>query len=519
MDSLDGATTYLPAGTGEVSTSAASTDGAKLALGSGSNGPTCVWTIAGNQEPSLLLKLPGHEGGTQALAFCGMSALASIGASDCLLLVQSLGGPGSMLISLSAPLPSMQLTLACSLGGEEISVGGPDGLLSWRVELKPAAQSGSFHGASSTDNAVGRLVAAQPLACPRHIAPPTSSSPSSTLTSPVITSLRYLDPPPFLLGGDSHGVLHLWGADESDALGSFYIGPGGPVEIDLIHAARLDDGPPLQTPIAVEPGLCKVQAPSTRRWQLVIAGAGGARTALRMLLSLSLGSDGGASPPPDPPSWQILACIRLDSDAIAMSWAPSGDQGIVGTAAGNLFHVRWAEPLLAPYPDDGVWLSTPSPPPVGFSAAAATAIVSAPPPPVRALAALAPDTSDSGCTGSRRRLQGGALLATASSCVESGGVLLWSAAAPGAPVMRVVHPAAHEASCVALARAEDGEEMCAVGFIDGAMRPYCQAMRLASVVCVPPYYCLHACAITNAEQGARRSHSSQLGLSSSMQLL
>jgi len=46
---FSGTTEYLPGGAGEISTLCASSDGTMLALGSGSDGPTCVWFLG--EEP------------------------------------------------------------------------------------------------------------------------------------------------------------------------------------------------------------------------------------------------------------------------------------------------------------------------------------------------------------------------------------------------------------------------------------------------------------------------------------
>ena len=65
---------HAPAGSGEISTMAVSADGLHVAVGSGSGGPTCVWSLHDDAPPVLHTRLPGHEGGVQALAFCGDEA-------------------------------------------------------------------------------------------------------------------------------------------------------------------------------------------------------------------------------------------------------------------------------------------------------------------------------------------------------------------------------------------------------------------------------------------------------------
>jgi hypothetical protein len=524
VDDLHGSTEFLPSGAGVVSTFSASADNTRLVVGSGEDGPTCVWDIGGGRPPELILKLPGHIGGTQAVAFCGKDAVASLGLSDCQLLVQLTGGPGALAVSISATLPPLQNALACSAGGEEISVGGPDGLLSWRVERRGSAATGL----------VGRLVPAPPLPCQQHVAPP-GISPGR----PSLSCLCYLDPPPFLIGGDSHGVVHLWGGDASAALASWHVGLGGPAEIDLMHATRIPSGGsggggskggsggsegirggkgevptvslssllplvvptpptdisfPLSTPTPTRPGITPppTSAPPPLQWHVIIAGSGRAHTTLRFLLTIPLRAPGGASPPAPPPTLELLGAISLDADATAMCFPPPGIQGVVGTSAGTLYHVHWAARGADATTNGQNFASSPPGPAMSTTATAngqpqpaaarragpaavATAIVSAPPPPVRQVAALV-DTAggptlahtEGGGTPTDTAGGGSLLLAAVSASAEAGGLLLWSAAAAGAPLMRVTHPAAEEATCVAMAALGDVKaKRCAIGFADG----------------------------------------------------
>jgi len=214
---------------------------------------------------------------------------------------------------------------------QEVSVGGPTGLLSFGLQRIP-----SPNGIGHT----GRLVAAPPLPCPRHVAPPGIEQ-----GAPSLTALAYLAPPPYLLGGDSCGSLRLYGA--SGLISSFHTGSSGPAEIDLIHANlladKIDETDETETETAGGPraGLkASVSAPKASlsdlnasvpglkvspmgyppplRWLVVVAGSGGARTALRYLLTLPVPRAGGAAPPPEPPTWILLNSIELDGVRILL---------------------------------------------------------------------------------------------------------------------------------------------------------------------------------------------------------
>ena len=136
----------LTGGSGEIATLALCLDGRFAAVGSGGDAPICVYDLAGRHEDAsedvddvmtlLRMRLPGHVGGVQSLAFLGNAALASLGLSDGALRVHSIVS-GAPLLSCTTPVGMH--CLAVSADGMEISTAGKGGLFTWRVSTQSTA--------------------------------------------------------------------------------------------------------------------------------------------------------------------------------------------------------------------------------------------------------------------------------------------------------------------------------------------------------------------------------------------
>ena len=227
------------------------------------------------------------------------------------------------------------------------------------------------------------------------------------------TAMLHLSPT-LSLTGDTEGTLCLWGpppaaASTSAAFAS--AAASAPIgvftlsslfdEIDLLHAS-----------VAVAP----VGASDFASWHLVVGGASATHAVCRFRLTIPPpsggGGGGGGGGVGGRPELVLtpLGEIELDGDAIAMSWAEDGTQGVVGTAAGSLWHVQW-------------------------TTGAATLLTGAVPPPLVALAV--PRAQDGAAPTVLASLSLGEMQG------ESCGVLLWDArpGAPcGAPLARIHQP-------------------------------------------------------------------------------
>ena len=416
--------TYLTGGSGEIATLALSNDGRFAAVGSGGDAPTCIYDLAprgrdlelamsgesvhvASPTAVLRMRLPGHEGGVQCLAFLGNAALASLGLHDGGLRVHSIIS-GALLLSAETP-PCMH-TLAVSADGMELSAAGRGGIFTWRVSTAPTDD-----GASSA--------ALAPMPRRAHGGPE------------ELTALAHLSPT-LSLSGDSSGVLHAWGPAN---------GAGAPIaafdlsaffsEIDLLHAT------PVILPVS--PG-------DVSTFHVVVGGCGPSNAIARFHLTVPPATAGGAG--------ELLLTpvgdVPLDADAIAMSWDAAGEQGVVGTTAGSVWHLTWAS-------------------------GAATLLVGAVPPPLASMA-VPNSHAPPGVIASLSRgdVQG-----------EMCGVLLWDNVAAGAsddtksacaaPLARIYQPT-EPATCVAIspptaefeayAEPDGADGLCCVGYASGRVQ-------------------------------------------------
>ena len=201
----------------------------------------------------------------------------------------------------------------------------------------------------------------------------------------------------------------------------------------MLHASAVDDE--------------ETMGGGCAKWVVVVAGAGPTREVLRF--ELTMPTDGASAPTIAP-----LSRTSLDGSAVGMAWSDGAAQGVVGTDAGNIWHVHWASPQPA------------------------TPLVSAVPPPMTQLAMPRHLPSSSGGGGGGRHAPSAAVMASVSrGTVMDGaacGVLLWDARRAGCaqPLARV-HFASDVATCVALsptAGGREGETALAIGYASGAVR-------------------------------------------------
>ena len=474
--------TYLTGGSGEIATLALSPDGRFAAVGSGGDSPTCIYDLAPATQTMqdatssdaverasacavLRVRLPGHAGGVQSLAFFGSGALASLGVNDCTLKVHSILS-GALLLS-TTTTPSLH-ALSVSTDGMEISAAGKGGIFSWRVSMQP-------------EESVTRA-ALLPLPTRLHPSPAAQADPATDGDSVQLTALVPLSPN-LSLAGDTDGGLTLWEAPGKAAvpiaafdLSSIFS------EVDLLHVMWAGE-----------------ERADLLSWNVVVAGVGPTHVICRFRLTLpSFVAEGAAA------DIVLTPCgeMSLDGDAIAMSWDAAGEQGVVGTDAGSLWHVQWAL-------GSATFLSGSMPPPLAALAVSPSASQ-------RVVASL-----------SHGAVQG-----------EECGVLLWDIpsaedssnpreAACAAPLARIYQPN-EAASCIALSAPtaehsaygdEDGADgLCAVGYSSGRV----QLVSVSSLkllrerrVHVSPIFCARfgptRTLLTAAADGEVRLSSSAMG--------
>ena len=499
---------YLMGGTGEIATLALSSDGRFAAVGSGGDSPICVYDLAGRAEGDddddddssshvavLRMRLPGHVGGVQCLAFLGNAALASLGLSDGALRVHSIA-TGVPLLTCATP-PAMAC-LAVSSDGMEISCGGASGLFTWRVSTQ------------TTD--AGTRAVLMPMPTRLHPpAPEEGIEPSST----QITSLIHISPA-LTLAGDSSGLLTLWtpAGVGVEPLAAFDLSSVF-TEIDCLHATAVPppggSGPMGGGGGSASPAADAAEHESTS-WTIIVAGvasaamaAGGQPLVCRYELDLpsmraSAAYGDGGEEEDDEIEVTLLPVgeVAVDGDVTSMSFDARGEQGVIATDCGSMWHVNWT--------DD----------------ATATLMSGAIPPPLAALAVPRcshPHVLASLCAGS---LQG-----------EECGVLLWDhqtadGAAPcAAPLARIYQPK-EPASCVAISppEVEPGEEggadgaagLCAVGYTTGRVQIICvgglrllkeRRVHVSSVVCME--FGPSSTLLTAAIDGEVRLHVASVG--------
>jgi hypothetical protein len=226
----------------------------------------------------------------------------------------------------------------------------------------------------------------------------------------------------------------------------------------MLHASAVDDD--------------ETMGGGSAKWVVVVAGAGPTREVLRF--ELTIPTDGASAPTIAP-----LSRTSLDGSAVGMAWSDGAAQGVVGTDAGNIWHVHWASPQPA------------------------TPLVSAVPPPMTQLAMprQLPCSSGGGGGGGGRHAPSPAVMASVSrGTVMDGaacGVLLWDARRAGCaqPLARV-HFASDVATCVALSptaggREGEGETALAIGYASGAVR----LLYVDQLAMEPTPLCQHAEAV------------------------
>jgi hypothetical protein len=259
------------------------------------------------KQLTLCAQIPGHAGGVQALVFVSDVALASLGLEDCTLAVHALDS-GTLLCSTS--VPPRQLVLTSSPTSGELCIGGPNGLLSWRVDWPVEGEDG---GKLTPTGSKSLLLEGVHVTALIYWSDDAGTNDSSTAGGHGRS---------LLLSGDSAGNLVLWTPGSSataawscaDAL----------TEIDLLHAS-VDSKQPAGA--------------SGTHWSVVVAGAGPACLVQRYLLTLL---------PDAQPELQLIGEIALDGAALGMSWASGASQGVVGTSGGKLWHVHWASMSKTP---------------------------------------------------------------------------------------------------------------------------------------------------------------------------
>ena len=202
----------------------------------------------------------------------------------------------------------------------------------------------------------------------------------------------------------------------------------------MLHASAVDDE--------------ETMGGGCAKWVVVVAGAGPTREVLRF--ELTMPTDGASAPTIAP-----LSRTSLDGSAVGMAWSDGAAQGVVGTDAGNIWHVHWASPQPA------------------------TPLVSAVPPPMTQLAMPRHLPSSGGGGGGRHAPSPAVMASVSRGTVMDGaacGVLLWDARRAGCaqPLARV-HFASDVATCVALSptaggREGEGETALAIGYASGAVR-------------------------------------------------
>ena len=208
----------LRAGGGEISTLAGSDDRALVAVGAGGDAPIAVWDLSG-AAPRLGVRLPGHKGGVQALAFShsqavgGCDLLASLGLADGSLRLSQLSTAQPLL---HAALARPQHVVSWSHDNLELATGGAGGLYGWRVGWDEVDEADG-----AVTNGGGGVVTLAYLE-PQPARVPWSAdgdgggtrAPHAQLTVVVHLAALHGDAP-CILTGDTEGCLALWG--EGDA--------------------------------------------------------------------------------------------------------------------------------------------------------------------------------------------------------------------------------------------------------------------------------------------------------------
>ena len=433
----------LRAGGGEIATLGGSDDHALVAVGAGGDAPIAVWDLSG-AAPRLGVRLPGHQGGVQALAFShsqavgGCDLLASLGLADGSLRLSQLSTAQPLL---HAALARPQHVVSWSHDNLELATGGAGGLYGWRVGWDEVDEDDGGRGAVIDGGGGGVVTLAYLEPQPARV--PWSADgdgggardPHAQLTAVVHLAALHGDAP-CILTGDTAGCLALWG--EGEAPLAVWSCAHALQEIDLLHASAVDDE--------------ETMGGGSAKWVVVVAGAGPTREVLRF--ELRMPTDGASAPTIAP-----LSRTSLDGAAVGMAWSDGAAQGVVGTDAGNIWHVHWASPQPA------------------------TPLVSAVPPPMTQLAMprqLCSSGGGGGGGGGGGQAPPPAVMATVSrGTVMDGaacGVLLWDARRAGCaqPLARV-HFATDVATCVALSptsggRDGEGETALAIGYASGAVR-------------------------------------------------
>ena len=458
---------YLIGGSGEIATVALSPDGRFAATGSGGDSVTCVYDLQmpvrdedSTSTTMLHMRLPGHVGGVQCLAFLGNAALATLGLTDCTLKVYSLSS-GAMYVQTTTPPDMCSLTV--SSDGMEITAAGKGGLFTWRF----AAQS----------TPEGSRAVLTPMPTRAH---PAEAAADDEKAATQLTALATLSPA-LTLAGDASGQLTLWapaGSNDGEAIVTFDLSSTFS-EIDVLHATPIEPETPDGQPSS---------------WLICVGGCSPAAAVGRYQLNL-----GGASEHDDL-EVELLPKgeIQLDGDALAASWQDDGEQGVIGTDTGSLWHVQWPS-------NSRTLLSAGVPPP---------------------LAAMAVP-----------RCETPAVLATLSSGAVQGsecGVLLWDhhphtpTQACAGPLARIYQPN-EPATCVALsppheelgragADVDGSSGLCAVGYTTGRVQIVCVAglkllkeRRVHHAPIAAIMFGPSATLITASETGEVRLHVAALG--------
>ena len=451
----------LRAGGGEIATLGGSDDHALVAVGAGGDAPIAVWDLSG-AAPRLGVRLPGHQGGVQALAFShsqavgGCDLLASLGLADGSLRLSQLSTAQPLL---HAALARPQHVVSWSHDNLELATGGAGGLYGWRVGWDEVDEADGGRGAV-TDGGGGVVTLAYLEPQPARV--PWSADgdgggtrdPHAQLTAVVHLAALHGDAP-CILTGDTAGCLALWG--EGEAPLAVWSCAHALQEIDLLHASAVDDE--------------ETMGGGSAKWVVVVAGAGPTREVLRF--ELTMPTDGASAPTIAP-----LSRTSLDGAAVGMAWSDGAAQGIVGTDAGNIWHVHWASPQPA------------------------TPLVSAVPPPMTQLAMprqLSSSGGGGGGGGGHAPPPAGMATVSRGTVMDGAacGVLLWDARRAGCaqPLARV-HFATDVATCVALSptsggRDGEGEIALAIGYASGAVR----LLYVDQLAMEPTPLCQHAEAV------------------------
>ena len=208
----------LRAGGGEISTLAGSDDRALVAVGAGGDAPIAVWDLSG-AAPRLGVRLPGHKGGVQALAFShsqavgGCDLLASLGLADGSLRLSQLSTAQPLL---HAALARPQHVVSWSHDNLELATGGAGGLYGWRVGWDEADEADGAVGDGGGGVVTLAYLEPQPARVPWSADGDGGGTraPHAQLTVVVHLAALHGDAP-CILTGDTEGCLALWG--EGDA--------------------------------------------------------------------------------------------------------------------------------------------------------------------------------------------------------------------------------------------------------------------------------------------------------------